>query len=111
MIPLEHSKTHSPDRIHPTHRQDIGKVSLWDSVFCVNLQISITYQVFILPGKYNADDTSKEMAIKYLNRFSIEEDDQFEIHVKDYPDKHFFNMSEADYYNAAKEVILKAQQG
>ena len=24
---LEHSKTHSPDRIHPTHRQDIGKVS------------------------------------------------------------------------------------
>ena len=24
---LEHSKTHSPDGIHPTHRQDIGKVS------------------------------------------------------------------------------------
>jgi len=24
---LEHSKTHSPARIHPTHRQDIGKVS------------------------------------------------------------------------------------
>ena len=48
------------------------------------------------------------MAIKYLNRFSIEEDDQFEIHVKDYPDKY---MSETDYYNAAKEVILKAQQG
>jgi len=51
------------------------------------------------------------MAIKYLNRFSIEEDDQFEIHVKDYPDKDIFNMSETDYYNAAKEVILKAQQG
>ena len=51
------------------------------------------------------------MAMKYLNRFSIEEDDQFEIHVKDYPDKWFLNMSEADYYNAAKEVILKALQG
>ena len=54
------------------------------------------------------------MAIKYLNRFSIEEDDQFEINVKDYPDKSRFYpryMSEADYYNAAKEVILKAQQG
>ena len=49
------------------------------------------------------------MAMKYLNRFSIEEDDQFEIHVKDYPDKWF--LSEVDYYNAAKKVILKAQQG
>ena len=27
LTPLEHSKTHSPDEIHPTHRQDIGKVS------------------------------------------------------------------------------------
>ena len=51
------------------------------------------------------------MAIKYLNRFSIEEDDQFEIHVRDYPDKTRISMSETDYYNAAKEVILKAEQG
>ena len=51
------------------------------------------------------------MAIKFLNRFSIEEDDQFEIHVKDYPDKNRRNMSETDYYNTAKEVILKAKQG
>ena len=56
-------------------------------------------------------DKSGEMAIKYLNRFSIEEDDQFEIHVKDYPDKFYFDMSEIDLYNAAKEVLLKAQQG
>ena len=49
--------------------------------------------------------------MKYLNRFSIEEDDQVEIHVKDYLDKHVENMSERDYYNAAKEVMLKAQQG
>ena len=27
LTPLEHSKTQSPDGIHPTHRQDIGKVS------------------------------------------------------------------------------------
>ena len=49
------------------------------------------------------------MAMKYLNRFAIEEDDQFEINVKDYPDKKY--MNEIDYYNAAKEVIYKAQQG
>ena len=50
------------------------------------------------------------MAIKYLNRFSIEEDDQFEIHVKDYPIE-WWQLSETDFNNAAKEVILKAQQG
>ena len=46
-----------------------------------------------------------------MNSFSIEEDDQFEIHVKDYPDKEFWNMSETDFYNAAKEVMLKTQKG
>ena len=49
------------------------------------------------------------MARKYLNRFAIEEDDQFEIHVKDYKDKDW--LYEEDIYNAAKEVMLKAQQG
>ena len=33
MIPLEHSKSHFSNEIHPTHRQDIGKVSFWDSLF------------------------------------------------------------------------------
>ena len=28
--------------------------------------------------------TDNSMATKYMNRFAIEEDDQFEIHVKDY---------------------------
>ena len=46
-----------------------------------------------------------------MNRFSIEEDDQFEIHVKDYKDKNQYYLYEKDYNNAAKEVILKAQQG
>ena len=49
------------------------------------------------------------MTKKYMNRFAIEEDDQFEIHVKDYNDEQF--MDEGDMYNAAKEVMLKAQQG
>ena len=44
-----------------------------------------------------------------MNRFAIEEDDQFEIHVKDYKDKDW--ITEEDGYNAAKEVMLKAQQG
>ena len=52
------------------------------------------------------------MLIKYLNRFSIEEDDQFEIHVKDYRDtKYYLDIGQEEIYNAAKEVILKAQQG
>ena len=57
----------------------------------------------------HAQDNS--MARKYLNRFAIEEDDQFEIHVKDYKDKYYYDVSEEDYYNAAEEVMRKAQQG
>ena len=44
-----------------------------------------------------------------MNRFAIEEDDQFEIHVKDYTK--LYEDIEEGFYNAAKEVILKAQQG
>ena len=51
------------------------------------------------------------MAIKYLNRFSIEEDDQFEIHIKDYPGKNGNGMNGIEYYNVAKELILKANKG
>ena len=49
------------------------------------------------------------MTRKYMNRFAIEEDDQFEIHVKDYKDKGW--IGEEEMYNAAEEVMLKAQQG
>ena len=55
-------------------------------------------------------DQHKSMAKIYMNRFAIEEDDQFEIHVKDYKDKYDMD-NEKDMYNAAKEVMLKAQQG
>ena len=51
------------------------------------------------------------MARKYMNRFAIEEDDQFEIHVKDYSDKNYFDIGVEEMYNAAEEVMLKAQQG
>ena len=46
-----------------------------------------------------------------MNRFAIEEDDQFEIHVKDDTDKKYYDIGQKEMYNAAKEVILKAQQG
>ena len=49
------------------------------------------------------------MARKYMNRFAIEENDQFEIHVKDYKDQN--GLYKEDIYNAAKEVLLKAQRG
>ena len=45
-----------------------------------------------------------------MNRFAIEEDDQFEIHVKDYKDSQYDTCKE-EMYNAAEEVMLKAQQG
>ena len=110
MISMEHTKTHSSDEIHSTHRQDIGKVSLQNSVIlCIHVQVSITYKVFILTEAVGAHIQYKSMAIKYLNRFAIEEDDQFEIHVKDYKDKGW--LYEVDFYKAAEEVILKAQQG
>ena len=44
-----------------------------------------------------------------MNRFAIEEDDQFEIHVKDNKDKRW--IREEEIYNAVEEVMLKAQQG
>ena len=44
-----------------------------------------------------------------MNRFAIDEDDQFEIHVKDY--KNEDRIFEEDMYNAAEEVMRKAQQG
>ena len=56
-----------------------------------------------------AFDQMKSIAKKYLNRFALEEDDQFEIHVKDFKDKQY--LTELDFYKAAEEVILKAQQG
>ena len=44
-----------------------------------------------------------------MNRFSIEENDQFEIHVKDYSSKP--QAGKKDMYNAVETVTLKAQQG
>ena len=46
-----------------------------------------------------------------MNRFAIEEDDQFEIHVKDRRDKKFYEIGKVEIYNATKEVIFKARQG
>ena len=49
------------------------------------------------------------IARKYMNRFAIEEDDQFEIHVKDYKDSGYIYVEEI--HNAAEEVMLKANEG
>ena len=42
-----------------------------------------------------------------MNRFAIEEDDQFEIHVTD--NKNY--MYKQEMYNVAEKVMRKAQQG
>ena len=44
-----------------------------------------------------------------MNRFAIDENDQFEIHVKDYRYPNF--SGKGAIFNAAEEVFLKAQQG
>ena len=49
------------------------------------------------------------MAKLYMNRFAIEEDDQFEIHIKDHTDKGW--IGEKEIYFTTKELMLKAQQG
>ena len=48
------------------------------------------------------------MAKMNMNRFAIEGDDQFEIHVKRCK---YLDIDEEVMYNAAIEVILNAQQG
>ena len=45
-----------------------------------------------------------------MNRFAIDEEDQFEIHVKDFQDEVSLIIKEEDVYNAAEEVMLEAQQ-
>ena len=55
------------------------------------------------------DIQDESMARIFMNRFAIEEDDQFEIHVKDYRDQRW--LEEGKIYNAAEDVMLKAQQG
>ena len=45
-----------------------------------------------------------------MNRFAIEEDDQFEIHVIDHTEKHY-GIGQEEMNNAAKEVMRKAQKG
>ena len=54
------------------------------------------------------------MATMYMNRFAIEEDDQFEIHVKRCAYQYRYDINHKiakEMSNAAKEVMLKAQKG
>ena len=82
---------------------------------CVYRKVSKTKKVFILIKDYFSDHQDNSMARKYMNRFAIEEDDQFEIHVKEYKEykktNKKYKKTEDAIFNAAEEVILKAQQG
>ena len=71
--------------------------------------VSITDKVLILTKGYRLHHQNESIAKKYMNRFAIDEDDQFEIHVKDYTDKG--TIGKEEIYNVAEEVMLKAQQG
>ena len=77
---------------------------------CVYRKVSKTYKVFVL-AKDRSYDQNNSMARKYMNRFAIEEDDQFEIHVKDSVSNKIFIKTRDEIYNAVEEVMLEAQQG
>ena len=85
-----------------------------DRNLCVYRKVSKIYKVFILT-KDGPAFQDYSMALKYMNRFAIEEDDQFEIHVKEYKEykktNKKYKKTEDAIFNAAEEVILKAQQG
>ena len=49
------------------------------------------------------------MARIYMNRFAIDEEDKFEIHVKNY--SYQYDAETEEMYNAAEKVMLKAQEG
>ena len=78
---------------------------------CVYRKLSKTYKVFIL-AKDDSYGQNDSLARKYMNRFAIEEVDQFEIHVKDSTNEKYSGFKLEDkIYNIAEEVMLKAQQG
>ena len=88
-----------------------------DRNLCVYRKVSKTYKVIFARENvsYYQNDS---MARKYMNRFAIEEDDQFEIHVKDYSNEkyptdlgEYIRRRRDEIYNAAKEVMLKLQKG
>ena len=71
----------------------------------------------------------EKMSKLYMNRFAIDEDEQFEIHFKDVNQYESYDRTKTlsqklchkdvvtkyqknkDIYHAVKEVMLKAQQG
>ena len=78
----------------------------------VNLNNRKLYKVFILyKVLYEREQQDQDtMAKLYMNRFAIEEDDQFEIHVKDI-NTYYWVDNKKTTSNVVKEVMLKAQQG
>ena len=54
-------------------------------------------------------DQSESMGNIYMNRFAIQEEDQFEIHIKQVEIDVL--IYEEQMKNAAEEVMLKAQEG
>ena len=101
-------------------RQDLGKFSYQSSVifFIARKGFRKHYTVFIFNKVNNQLPHFRHdsMAKMYMNRFAIEEDGQFEIHVKHCSYGRSYNrrygiIDENELYNAAKEVMLKAQQG
>ena len=54
-------------------------------------------------------DQSESMATRYMNRFAIEEDDQFEIDVNHYKDKTL--IDESEICEIIEKLIYKAKKG
>ena len=95
--------------------QDIGNFRIKNLLFCDLIkweQIRKRYTVFICNKNENLHapwEQYESMARIYMNRFAIDEEDQFEIHVKNY--SYQYDAETEEMYNAAEKVMLKAQEG
>ena len=66
-------------------------------------------EVCIFRKKRRPFDQYESIATRYINRFAIEEDDQFEIHVFHY--KNEMRMDEEEIIESMEEFINKAKKG
>lgn len=102
-----------------TFRQDLGEFSQIVKIFAI---YDILYfvkkcenyrkfsKVFVLNKIERLDHQHESLTKIYMNRFAIQEDDQFEIHFKYYIGRRCF-LGKDEICNVAAEVMLKARQG
>ena len=78
-------------------------------MFVITFKFSKLYEVCIFKKVFDPEEQDESTTKIYMNKFAIDEEGQFEIHVKHCNDKYL--IGEEDSYNAAEEVMFRLQQG